>query len=189
MFFQKLKHRARECASVRLYCTVTAYLHQRMTCYRDSSYQVSAFSDRELTNFPNVGGARKGIQCCVLLFRRSVTNRVFAVCQMPEFHGQHASVMFSSFSSLRTLIRTRCVDVTNGLDLGLKGFVKGAQGALKCSLSLACEVCGCANFSRPMQLFIPPQFNVSTIQGAYWWSKQRCNACCTTERSSCEHGA
>ena len=96
MFFQKLKHRARECASVLVYCSVTAYLHQRMTCYC-GSYQESsweAFPGRELKNFPNVGGALKGIQRCVLLFRRSVTNRVFAVCQMPEFHGQHASAMF-----------------------------------------------------------------------------------------------
>ena len=85
MFFQKLKHRARECASVLVYCSVTAYLHQRMTCYC-GSYQESsweAFPGRELKNFPNVGGALKGIQRCVLLFRRSVTHRFsqFVKCQ------------------------------------------------------------------------------------------------------------
>ena len=45
MFFQKLKHRARECASVLLYCSVNAYLHQRLTCYRDS-YQESSWHGR-----------------------------------------------------------------------------------------------------------------------------------------------
>jgi len=63
----------------------------------------------------------------------------------------------SSFSSLRPLIQTRCFDVTNGPDLEVKGFVKGAQGAFKCSLSLPCEV-WLRQFSR-CNFFIPPQFN------------------------------
>ena len=33
------------------------------------------------------------------------------------------------------------------------------------------------------------QFKASTTQGAYWWSERRCNTCCTSERSGCEHGA
>ena len=81
-FFQTLKHRARECASVLLYCSVTTYLHQQMTCFRavtaiDNHPGMGGFPDRGLTNFPNVGGARKGIKCCVLLFHRSrsVTHR------------------------------------------------------------------------------------------------------------------
>ena len=36
-------------------------------------------------------------------------------------------------------IRTSWFDVTIGLDWEVKGFVKGAKGAFKCSLSLACE--------------------------------------------------
>jgi hypothetical protein len=107
-----------------------------------------AFPDRELANFPSAGGARKGTQCCVLLFPESG----FRSLPMPEFHGQHASAMFPNFSALRTLIQTRCFDVTNGLDLEVKGFVKGGQGAFKCSLSLACEVCGHAN-SHTRQFF------------------------------------
>ena len=38
-------------------------------------------------------------------------------------------------------------------------------------------------------VFVPPQFNVSTTHGAYWWSERTCNTCCTSERSSCKHGA
>jgi hypothetical protein len=134
LFFQKLKHRARECASVLLCCSVAAYLHQRidMLLWKLSRIILAweAFPGRELTNFPNAGGARKGVQCCVLLFRRSVTNRVFAVCQMPEFHPWAIRKCYvSSLSWLRTLIQTRYFDVTNGLDLEVKGFVIGAQGA------------------------------------------------------------
>jgi hypothetical protein len=36
----------------------------------------------------------------------------------------------------------------HGLDLEARGFVKGARGALKCSLSLACEGVFFTNFSR-----------------------------------------
>jgi hypothetical protein len=39
----KAEARARECASVLLYCTVTAYLHQRMTCYRTALIKFRLF--------------------------------------------------------------------------------------------------------------------------------------------------
>ena len=50
----------------------------------------------------------------------------------------------------------------------------------KCSLNLACEgFCSC--------LLFLPQFKVSTTQGCV--SERSCNNCCTSENSSCEHGA
>ena len=79
------------------------------------------------------------------------------------------------------------------LDLEVKVFVKGAQGAVKCSLSFACEgvftpIFHDANcFMRANCLSSAIQ--VSITQGAYWWSEWRCNTCCTSERSICEHGA
>ena len=57
---------------------------------------VGGVPGRELTNFPNAGGARITVpQKCGASF--------FAVCQMPEFNGQRASVVLSN--SLR---RGRC---------------------------------------------------------------------------------
>ena len=56
IFFQTLKHRACECASVILYCphSVTAYLRHLLTCYCDR-YQyhpgMGGFPGRELTTF------------------------------------------------------------------------------------------------------------------------------------------
>ena len=52
MFFQKLKHRARECASVLLYD------RNRIFAPKDYMLPYGGFPDRELTNFPNVGGYR-----------------------------------------------------------------------------------------------------------------------------------
>ena len=49
-----------------------------------------------------------------------------------------------------------------------------------------CDRCQGA-FSR-CNCFLP-HFKVSMTPGAYRWSERRCNTCCTTERSSCEHRA
>jgi hypothetical protein len=115
-----------------------------MTCYRDS-YQESSWHGRLFV-----------IGSCELSKRRRRSERYpvlrITVPQKRDESGfrslPNARVPWatrkcyvSSFSSLRTLIQTRCFDVTNGVDLEVKGFVKGAQGAFKCSLSLACEVC------------------------------------------------
>ena len=161
--------------SVLLYCphSVTAYLHHLLTC-RCAGYQdhpgMGGFPGIELTNFPNVGGAWKGISSAAYdLFRRSVDATVFAVCQMSEFHGQHA------FSSLRTLIRTR--------SFGGQGCVKGVKRCIQLLPRFGIAGCVYMQFLRCQKVhssassvwhrglrfdaifIIPPQFKVSTTSG------------------------
>ena len=52
-------------------------------------------------------------------------------------------------------MRTRCFDVTIQ-DLEVRGFVKGAEGASRCSLGLACEGVFAPIFHDA--IFFPPQF-------------------------------
>ena len=164
-----------------LYCSVTAYLHQRDTCYRDKgSAWHEAFPDRELTNFPNVDGARKGIQCCVLLFRRSVTNRVFAVCQMPELLC--FLILFAEDVDPDQVLRRYQWSRSGG-----QGLCERCPRCIQVLPQFGMRgVWLCQFFTI---IFFPPQFKVSMTQGAYWWSERRCNTCCTSERSSSEHGA
>jgi hypothetical protein len=80
---------------------------------------------------------------------------------MPEFQGDTQAVSY--FSSLRTLIRTRWIDVTIGLDFEVKGFVKGAKVHSSDPSGWHARVCLRQFFT--MQLFVPPQFKVNTTQG------------------------
>ena len=89
-FFQTLKHGRVNVQALLLYCSVTAYLHQQVALPPYDSYQESpwhgGFPDRHLTNFPNLGVSSAAYYCSAEVWRIG-----FAVCQMPEFHGQHAS--------------------------------------------------------------------------------------------------
>jgi hypothetical protein len=136
-FFQKLKHRARECASALLYCSVTAYLHQRTDVLPRIILAWEAFPDRELTNFPNAGGARKGIQCCVLLFSQFANTRV--LCFL---------ILFAEDVDPDKVLRRYQWSKSGG-----QGLCERCPSAFKCSLGLACEVRGYANFSPCNFLF------------------------------------
>ena len=142
MFFQKLKHRAHECASVLLYCSVTAYLHQRMTCYRDS-YQESSWHGRIFL----IGSCRFSKRR-----RRSERYPVLRItvpqkCDESGFRSlPNARIPWairkwyvSSLSSLRTLIQARCFDVTHWSRSGGQGL---------CDRCPRCICCGDTNFSR-----------------------------------------
>ena len=88
---------------------------------------MGGFPDRELTNFPNTGGAWKGIQCCVLLFRRSVTHRFSQFVKCKNAMGNTQVLCF-------LILFAEDVDPDkelrryHGLDLEVKGLVKGAKG-------------------------------------------------------------
>ena len=204
-FFQTLKHGRVNVQALLLYCSVTAYLHQQVALppYCDS-YQESpwhgGFPDRHFVSrrkwvynrytTPDELSKPRRIQCCVLLLRRSVAHRLRGL--------SNARIPWATRKLCFLILLAGYVDPDkvlrryHGLDLEVKGFVEGAKGSFKCSLSLACEVCVYANFLRCNCLYklcYPPQFEVSTTHGAYWWSERRCNTCCTSERSSCEHRA
>ena len=57
-----------------------------------------------------------------ITFPQKCDASVFAVCQLPEFHGK-TQAMFPDYLADKVL--RRC----HGLDLEVKGFVKGAKGA------------------------------------------------------------
>ena len=84
---------------------------------------MGGFPDRELTNLSNVGGAWKGIQCCVLLFRRSVTHRFsqFVKCQNSMGNTQVLCflILFAEDADLDKVLRRY-----HGPDFEVKGFVK-----------------------------------------------------------------
>ena len=96
---------------------------------------------------------------------------VFAVCQMPKFHGQHASAMFPVVSLPRTLIRTRSFDVLPSSRFLGQGLCERCQRCIQVPPQFGTRVFLDAIF------IIPPQFKVSTTQGARWWSERRCNNC------------
>ena len=90
-FFQTLKHGRVNVQALLLYCSVTSYLHQRMALppYVTASKNhpgLGGFPDRHLTSFPNLGYPVLRITA-----PQKCDASAFAVCQMPEFHGQHAS--------------------------------------------------------------------------------------------------
>ena len=68
--------------------------------------------------------------------RQKYDASVFAVCQMPEFHTQVLCflIFFAEDVDPDKVLRRY-----HGLDLEVKGFVKGVKGAFNCSLSLTCE--------------------------------------------------
>ena len=125
-----------------LYCCVTAYLHQQMSCHRavtaiKNHPGMGGFPDRQ-TNFPNLGYPVLRITA-----PRSVTHRL----SLSNARNPWATrklyfliLLAGDVDADKVLRRYR------GLDQEVKGFAKGAKGTFKCSLSLACEVCVYANF-------------------------------------------
>ena len=132
---------------------------------------IGGFPDRELTNFPNAGGAWKG--SCVLLFRRSETHRFsqFIQCQNSMDNTQ---VLCFLILFVEDVDPDKVLRLYHGLDLEVKGFVKGVNRCIQVFPQFGIAVLFRCNFS------VPPQFQVSTTQGACWWSERRCNTCCTS---------
>jgi hypothetical protein len=154
IFFQTLKHRAREYASVILYCSVTAYLHQQMTCYCDSSPESSwmeGFPDRELTNFPNAGGAWKGIQCCVLLFRRSETHRFSQFCQNSMGNTQVLCFLILCAEDVDPDKALRCYPWSR---FGGQGLCERCQRCIQGSSVWHARVCCLRNFQDAIFAFL-----------------------------------
>ena len=85
---------------------------------------MGGFPDRQ-TNFPNLGYPVLRITA-----PQKCDASVFAVCQMPEFNGQHASVCFLILFAEDVApdkVRRR----SHGLDLEVKGFVNGAKRCIQ----------------------------------------------------------
>jgi hypothetical protein len=141
-FFQTLKHGRVSVQALLLYCSVTAYLHQQMSCHRDVTAiknhpGMGGFPDRQ-TNFPNLGYPVLRITAP----QKCDASAFFVKCQnsMGNTQAMFLILLAGDVDADKVLRRYR------GLDLEVKGFVKGAKGSFKCSLSLACEVCVYANF-------------------------------------------
>ena len=84
---------------------------------------------------------------------------------MPELHGQNAQVLLCFLILFAEDVDPdKVLRRYHGLDLEVGCFVKGAQGAFTCSLSLACGV-----FSPIFHdvIFCPPQFKVRPTQIAF----------------------
>ena len=79
--------------------------------------------------------------------------------------------MFPVVSLPRTLIRTRSFDVLPSSRFLGQGLCERCQRCIQVPPQFGTRVFLDATF------IIPPQFKVSTTQGARWWSERRCNNC------------
>ena len=140
-----------------------------MTCYRTVTAiknhpGMGGFPDRELTNLSNVGGAWKGIQCCVLLFRRSVTHRFsqFVKCQNSMGNTQVLCflILFAEDADLDKVLRRYMVQILRS------GALRKVPKVHSMLPQFGMRGCVCAIFM--MQFCILQKSKVSTTQGAYW---------------------
>ena len=96
---------------------------------------MGGFPDRQLTNFPNLGVSSAAYYCSAEVWR--IGFRGLSNARIPWATRKLCFlILLAGYVDPDKVLRRY-----HGLDLEVKGFVEGAKGSFKCSLSLECEVC------------------------------------------------